>query len=211
MADLNQQTPDPDQQDVFDEHALLDHHNYDGIQEYDNPIPGWWKWLFIATIVFAPFYIMWFHAPGMDRDLLGQYDRAYAANLERQFGELGELEPTTETILRFTDDDPDNKKWLAVGKATFATNCVTCHGKNAEGLTGPNLTDEAYLNVDRVTDLADVINNGANAGAMPAWGNRLHPNAVVLTAAYLATLRGTDAPGGKPAEGDVPPPWGEAQ
>ena len=52
-----------------------------------------------------------------------------------------------------------------------------------------------------------MIKDGAKAGAMPAWGNRLHPNEVVLVSSYLATLRGTNASGGKAAEGEVPPPW----
>ncbi len=201
MSDLNL-TPNPKPTpEVADE--LIDGHNYDGIQEYDNPIPGWWTWLFVASIVFTPIYIVWFHAPGMERDVLGQYDRAYAANLEQQFGELGDLEPNAATIMRYIDDD----KWLAVGKSTFKTNCVSCHGDGGIGNSGPNLTDDHYKNVQTVEDIATVIANGAAGGAMPAWGNRLHPNAVVLTASYIASLRGTNAPGGKPAEGETIPPW----
>ena len=41
-------------------------HDYDGIQEYDNPLPGWWKWMFVGSIVFSLFYVLYFHigAPG---------------------------------------------------------------------------------------------------------------------------------------------------
>ena len=183
--------------------AMMDDHNYDGIQEYDNPIPGWWKWLFVATIVFTPIYILWFHAPGMERDLLAQYDRAFASNLERRFGEIGELSPDAATIMRYIDDE----KWLAVGVSTYQTHCVVCHGSDAQGAQGPNLTDDVYLNVTQIEDVADVIAHGANNGAMPAWGTRLHPNAVVLTASYVASLRGTNAPGGKAPEGNEIPPW----
>ena len=197
MTDQNH--PEPTASDV----APVDH-VYDGIQEYDNPIPGWWSWIFVATIVFTPVYIVWFHAPGMERDLIAQYDRAYAANLEQQFGELGDLTADAETILTYIDD----AKWLAVGKATYQTHCVTCHGGSGEGLTGPNLTDEAYLHIETVEDIATVLQVGANNGAMPAWANRLHPNALVLTASYVASLRGTNVPGGKAPEGDSIAPWG---
>jgi len=200
-------TPDNPSAEPVDEQGLLDNHNYDGIQEYDNPIPGWWKQIFLATIIFSPLYVLWFHAPGMERDLLDQYDRAYAANLEQQFGEIGELTPDAQTILKYSTDE----KWLAVGKATYKANCVSCHGTDAQGLSGPNLTDEAYINIDQATDFIEVLNNGARNGAMPAWGNRLHPNAVVLTASWLASIRGTNAPGGKAPEGDIPPPWGEQE
>ncbi len=180
-----------------------DGHNYDGIQEYDNPIPGWWSWIFVATIIFTPVYIIWFHAPGMDRNLLAQYDRAYAANLEQQFGEIGELLPDAETVMRFIDDD----KWLAVGRATFQTHCVSCHGAAGEGASGVNLTDNVYKNVTNVAQIADVIANGAAGGAMPPWKTKLHPNAVVLTASYVASLRDTNAPGGRQPEGVEIPPW----
>ncbi len=181
----------------------LDDHNYDGIQEYDNPIPGWWSWIFVATVAFAPAYIVWFHAPGMGRTIAERYDQAYAANLEKQFGEIGELSPDAATILKYSTDP----QWLAVGASTFQTNCVSCHGSNAEGKSGPNLTDDAYLNVDSIDDIATVINHGAANGAMPAWSTRLHPNAVVLTASYVASLRGTNAADGKAPQGDVIAPW----
>ncbi|MEM1026752.1 MAG: cbb3-type cytochrome c oxidase N-terminal domain-containing protein [Planctomycetota bacterium] len=187
-----------------DEPPIMGDHTYDGIQEYDNPIPGWWKWLFIATIVFTPIYIMWFHAPGQERDLIGQYNRAYAANLERKFGDMPDLAADpAEDVLRYMNDE----EWLAVGVATFASNCASCHGAEGQGGSGPNLTDEYYKNVKTAADLVEVLNNGAAGGAMPAWGNRLHPNAIVLTAAYVAQMRGQNLPG-NPPEGDVIPAWG---
>ena len=187
------------------EYDKLSDHNYDGIQEYDNPTPGWWNWLFVATVAMAPVYLVVFHSPYQDNTLLAQYDRAYADNLRLQFGEIGTLEPDQATLVQYMDDP----KWLAVGEITFKTHCVTCHGANAQGISGPNLTDEAYLHVKQIEDVAKVVNEGAKAGAMPAWGNRLHPNEVVLVSAYVASLRGTNAAGGKAAEGVVIPAWPE--
>ena len=205
QADPHAALPDP--RTDADRDVLMGDHNYDGIQEYDNPIPGWWWWLFIGSIIFSVFYTAWFHAPNMERGIIARYDRAYAANLEQQFGEIGELTADAGTIMAYIDDP----KWLAVGQATFASNCVSCHGANAEGKSGPNLTDDHYIHIKNVEDIADVINNGAAAGAMPAWSTRLHPNAVVLTASYVASLRGTFAQGGKSPEGEVPPPWDAEQ
>ena len=71
------------------EYDKLSDHNYDGIQEYDNPTPGWWNWLFVATVAMAPIYLVVFHSPYQDNTLLAQYDRAYADNLRLQFGEIG--------------------------------------------------------------------------------------------------------------------------
>ena len=181
-----------------------ENHTYDGITEYDNPTPLWWDMLFVATVIFAPMYMLWFHAPGTSRTLAGQYVEDLAENMRKQFGEIGTLEADEATILQYMDDP----QWLAVGQATFATNCTSCHGKKGEGISGVNLTDNHYKNVKKLADVATVIQNGAAAGAMPAWKNRLHPNEVVLAASYVASLRGQNLPG-RQAEGDEIAPWPE--
>lgn len=187
------------------EDELLTSHNYDGIQEYDNPTPGWWNWMFIATIVFAPIYILWFHSPTEPHTHKAQYETAYAENMKLQFGEIGDLEPTRENIVKYMHDE----KWLGVGAATFATHCKSCHGADGSGISGPNMTDDYYKNVEKIEDIATVIRDGAANGAMPAWGNRLHPNEIVLAAAYVASLRGKDLPTTRPVEGKIIPPWPE--
>jgi cytochrome c oxidase cbb3-type subunit 3 len=68
------------------------------------------------------------------------------------------------------------------------------------------LTDDYYKNVKKITDIAEVIKNGAAGGSMPAWRTRLHPNEVVLMAAYVAGLRGKNLPGRGP-EGEKIDPW----
>lgn len=181
---------------------LLSDHCYDGIQEYDNPTPGWWNWLFIASIVFAPVYWIYFHSPNQPRTLAAQYEQAYADNLKLQFGEIGTLEGDQATLVKYMDDP----KWLTVGQITFQTHCISCHGKEGQGLSGPNLTDNYYIHVKKIEDIATVVSEGAKAGAMPAWGPKLHPNEVVLAAAYVASLRGENLPG-KPAEGNEIAPW----
>lgn len=161
-------------------------HSYDGIQEYDNPTPMWWDLLFVATVIFAPFYVIYFHAPREGRTIADQYQANLAANMRLQFGEIGNLTADEPTILKYMEEDD----WLKVGASTFMTNCISCHGREGEGISGPNLTDDYFLHVKEVTDIAKVVNAGAKNGAMPAWANRLHPNEVVLVSAYVASLRG---------------------
>jgi cytochrome c oxidase cbb3-type subunit 3 len=197
------------QPNINDEHAQADEfgqltgHNYDGIQEYDNPTPAWWTWVFIASVLFAGFYMFLMLTTDGLFSPQGQYERDAVANLKKMFGEIGTLEPDAPTIVQYMNEP----KWLELGENVFKANCVTCHGLNAEGNSGPNLTDDAYIHVKSIEDIATVINDGAKAGAMPAWGNRLHPNEVVLVSSYIAALRGTNVPGGKSLEGQVPAPW----
>ncbi len=182
---------------------LLSSHNYDGIQEYDNPTPGWWNWLFIGTIVFAPVYVLWFHSPVRENNLQTQFQTAMAENLKLQFGDL-KLEPTGDNVLKYLNDE----KWLDFGKTTFATHCVQCHGREGEGVSAPNLTDDSYKNVKTIADIPKVVSEGANNGAMPAW-TKLHPNEIVFVSAYVASLRGKNLPSTRGVEGDEIDPWPE--
>ena len=183
---------------------LLDH-NYDGIQEYDNPLPGWWSALFAGSTVFAVLYMLYFHSGVEGRSVHDAYGKEAARVFEKRFAAVGELKADGPTIVAYMNDP----KWLAVGEAVFRANCVSCHGQAGEGNVGPNLTDDYWKNVTRVEDIAKVIEEGAANGAMPAWRNRLsHVNQVVLTAAYVASLRGSSPTAGKAPEGVPIEPWG---
>lgn len=181
-------------------------HAYDGIEEYDNPLPGWWKWSFIATIVFSPFYWVYYHNGAEGRSVRDNYNVALAENTRLQFAEIGELKLDEPTIVKFMGKD----SWVKVGQSVFRANCVSCHGREGEGKVGPNLTDEFYKNIENVADIAKVVNNGAGNGAMPKWSNRLHINEIVLVSAYVANLRGTNVEGGRPADGRAIAAWPEA-
>lgn len=180
-------------------------HAYDGIEEYDNPLPGWWKWLFVATIGFAPLYVMYFHGGASGRSVEDVYNIALADNTRLQFAEIGDLEPDSATIVSYMHQP----SWVKVGQSVFRANCISCHGKEGEGQVGPNLTDQVYKNVKKIEDIAMVINNGAGGGAMPKWSNRLHPNEVVLVSAYVASLRGKELTSARPPEGNEIAPWPE--
>lgn len=185
-------------------------HNYDGIQEYDNPTPGWWSWLFVLSILFAPAYLV--VTAGLPS--LFDYDEAYKAAetklLMAQFADLGELTPTESTLKRFVTD-PAEQKWLSAGKSIFTANCVACHGSEGIGSSGPNLTDDYFLNIVQPTDILRVVNKGANNGAMPAWESKLQTNEIILVSAYVASLRGKNLASGRPPEGNVIPPFFAAE
>ncbi|MFK7789080.1 MAG: cbb3-type cytochrome c oxidase N-terminal domain-containing protein [Phycisphaeraceae bacterium] len=186
-----------------DEFGQLTGHNYDGIQEYDNPTPAWWTWVFIASVFFAACYLFLMLVAAGDLSPEAEYERAAVANLKKKFGEIGILEADAPTLVKYMNEP----QWLQLGEGVYRANCVTCHGLNAEGNSGPNLTDDAYIHIKNIEDIGTILKEGAKAGAMPAWANRLHPNELVLVSSYVASLRGTNATGGKAAEGDVPAPW----
>lgn len=183
----------------------LTNHEYDGIKEYDNPTPGWWHAIFFATIIFSAFYIMAYSwnkaADTPEQAWAGRQTEEYA----KLFGTLGELKGDEASIQQMRGD----KKMMQVAKGMFESNCAACHAKDGGGINGVNLTDNHYKNAKVLTDLFVVINNGANAGAMPAWKDRMQQNQRVLLAAYAANLRGTTPAKAKDPEGEIIPAWPE--
>ena len=169
----------------------------------EDPVPNWWKWIFMATIAFAPPYFFWFHNGAPGRTAAERYDTALAENLRLQFAEIGELSETRENVLKYLYED----SWLKVGRSVFKANCVSCHGSDGGGLAGPNLCDDSYKNIKEIGDILKVLQNGARGGAMPAWKAKLSPNELVLVASYVASLRGSNPETAKPAEGQVIDAW----
>lgn len=169
---------------------LLDH-EYDGIREYDNPTPAWWSWIFLGTFIFSILYFFFFQYSPVAWTNDDLYRSSVAANLQQRFSEIGDLAPDEATLLTYMNEP----EWLTVGETVFSGQCVQCHASDAAGGVGPNLTDDLYKNVKTITDIAKVISEGANNGAMPAWGQRLHVNEIVLVSSYVATLRGKNLVG----------------
>ena len=175
----------------------LTDHSYDGIKEYDNPLPGWWTWIFIVTIAFSVVYWVWFHTGAPNRSVLDQYQAESNRVLLAQFEKIGQLTADRATIAKYMQDP----EWVKFGEATYKTHCQSCHGSDAGGNVGPNLTDTQWKNVKHLEDIGRVINQGAGGANMPAWANRLHPNEVVMVSAYVASLLGKPAANGKGPDG----------
>ena len=199
-------TPASSTYDNSIDETLLTGNSHDGILVYDNPVPNWWKLLFVACVVFGALSFL-FHISGQKgRSVHDQYDAHLNSVLTLRFEKIGDLAADKATILEYMNDKPE---WLAVGRATYQANCISCHGPNGGGLVGPNLTDDYWKNVRSVDGIARVLENGAGNGAMPAWKNRFsHPNQLVLTAAYVASLRKNPVKGKGP-EGVKIPDWNE--
>ena len=179
-------------------------HSYDGIREYDNPLPGWWKWLFVLTVVVSPFYLLYFHVGGPDRSVHEQFAAALDANQKKKYADIGDLTADAATLVKFMKDP----EWNEVGKSIYKMNCVSCHGAEGGGVIGPNLCDENYKHIKKVEDIVKVINEGVAGGAMPAWATRIpNKNDIVMVSAYVASLRGTSPANPKGPDGSPIAAW----
>jgi cytochrome c oxidase cbb3-type subunit 3 len=184
-----------------DEH-LMDH-AYDGIQEFDNPTPGWWHAIFIGTTVFAVMYFIFFSFSPVAWTPQSVLAGKKSAEQKAKFAMLGELKNDEATLVSLMG----KPAFMDIASRTFAGVCASCHGKDGGGVVGTNLCDDNYKNVKSITDIYGVITNGAGNGAMPARKSDMSESERVLMAAYVASLRGTTPATAKPAEGEKIAPW----
>jgi cytochrome c oxidase cbb3-type subunit 3 len=177
---------------------LLDH-SYDGIQEYDNPLPRWWVWIFYATIAFSIVYAFdvtgRVKGPGRERE----YARQLADAAKRWPRPVGAVDAASLATLAARPDA------IASGRTVFATTCASCHRPDGGGLIGPNLTDEYSLHGASLSALHQTIADGVPEKGMPAWGKMLKPEQIDVVTVYVASLRGTNPPDPKPPQGDKVP------
>jgi cytochrome c oxidase cbb3-type subunit III len=176
--------------------ARLMGHAYDGIHEYDNPLPGWWRMIFIGTVVFAGFYWLYFHVVGWGASPETHYKQALATYDDKKaLRDQAELANISEQSLAQKAGDG---KILAHGKDVFAQRCASCHGPEGAGLIGPNLTDGYQIHGSSRVDIYRTVRGGAPGTAMLAWGDQLPQADVVAAAAFVITLRSTNRPGRPP-------------
>lgn len=186
------------------EPIILEHES-DGIQEYDNPMPAWWSSIFWWSIGFSALYALYYMI-GIGPGAQAEYKSDLGAFYEEQFAKLGDLKPTQETILALTVDP----KMMQAASGLFTSNCAVCHARDGGGGTGPNLTDNSYLNIKTIDDIFPVVSNGVVAKGMPAWNKRFGEAQLVLLSAYVAHLRGTSPATPKAPQGEEIAPWPKA-
>lgn len=159
-------------------------HEYDGIEEYDNPLPRWWFGLFLATFIFAAGYLVAYPGLGSWKGLLGwtstnQLEAEHAAakaTYDETFGKFAQM--PIEQLAK----DPEAMK---MGSRLFLNNCAVCHGSDASGNFGfPNLMDKDWLYGGEPDRIKETIVLGRQ-GAMPAWGAILGEANVVNVVEYV--------------------------
>lgn len=192
--------PDPPPAPEGDAHVLPGH-TYDGIREYDNPMPGWWAWTFVATVVFAVFYYV-----GIT--FFGVVD-TYEEDLAESVAELDMIRHAyAEANPQFEADEATlaafvaNAEMRTAGAAHYAAFCAACHGDAGQGLIGPNLADAYWLHGASDVEVFTVITEGVPAKGMPPWGDALSAEERAEVLAYVRSLEGTDPPGAKAPEGE---------
>lgn len=178
--------------------VLLDH-DYDGIQELDNSLPPWWKYGFYITIVVGVIYLAHFHVFASGKNPLQEYNAEMdKAKIEKEAYEAQNKDKIDETNVPMAD-----AAGIAAAKTMFNEKCKACHGGAGEGGAGPNLTDDYWLHKGSLNDVYQSIKVGYPDKGMQAWSTVYSPKEMSYLASYIKTLKGTNPPNAKAAQGDL--------
>ncbi len=161
-------------------------HSWDGIEEFNNPLPRWWLWTFYLTIIWGIAYTIaypaWPLITGATPGLLGASTRAdVAVDIKRYEDANAPIEAKlAATDLNAIAADPELANYTAnAGGAIFRTWCAQCHGAGASGAVGyPNLLDNDWLWGGTIEDIHTTISHGirnttdadARYSEMPKFG-----------------------------------------
>jgi cytochrome c oxidase cbb3-type subunit 3 len=198
-------------------------HEWDGIEELNNPLPRWWLWTFYATIFWALVYTIMFPAwpliSGATPGVLGFSTRANVqAEIDRFAAANGPIrERLVAADLTEIQNDPELVQFAsAAGAAVFRTNCSQCHGSGAAGVQAsgyPNLLDDDWLWGGTMEDIHLTVTHGirnttddeARYSQMPAFGadELLEPAQIDAVVQHVLAISGQEHDAALATEGAV--------
>ncbi len=173
-------------------------HSFDGIQEFNNPLPMWWLGIFVGTIVWSVYYLAAYPGLGDYKGFLGwsshgQYDAEVQA-AEDKYGPIFDKYAAMELPALLHEEQAQR-----MGARIFANNCATCHGSDARGSRGfPNLTDDDWKWGGEPAEILATITNGRN-GIMPAFAPAIGDENIDSVIAYVLSLSGNTPAEATPA------------
>ena len=176
-------------------------HNYDGIRELDNKLPGWWLYGFYGCIIFAGIYLWRYH---VSHTGLSSKEELLVAIAKGEKDKEEYLKTAANNVDEKTVKYLNNDADIAAGKAIFNQNCIACHGDNASGLvagnpgTGPNLTDDYWLHKGSISDIFYSIKYGWTDKGMKSWKEDFSPTKIAQLASYIKSMHSKNAKGKDP-------------
>ncbi len=184
-----------------EEKILMLGHEYDGIHELDNRMPPWLQFMFVATVVFAISYGLYYHAFGLGEFQMQELESELAmaeiqkkAYIEKMGAGINE-----ENVTLLTDGP-----LIKEGGVIFTEKCTACHAADGGGGVGPNLTDDYWIHGGDIHDVFKVIKYGVPEKGMISWEKQLPPQEMQKVASYiLASLHGSKPANPKAPQGEL--------
>ncbi len=193
-------------------------HSWDGIEEWDNPMPRWWVWVFYATIFWGVIYTIAYPAwPLVNKATGGLLGYSTRGEVAEQIQAFDEANAAIDARLAAADlttisADPELQSYARnAGAAVFRTNCSQCHGSGAAGAKGyPNLLDDDWLWGGDIEAIAYSVRHGirnetdeARYSEMPAFGDILSEEEIAQVVSYVMKLSGQEHDAASAASGET--------
>lgn len=177
-------------------------YEYDGIEEYDNPLPAWWFWGFLLSIVFALGYLIYYPGLGNFPGLSGWTSSGQLAQQQAEAEErFGPIFAQYRAIP--VEELATIPAAMPMGQRLFATSCAQCHGSAGSGTYGfPNLTDDEWQWGKSVEQVQATLQNGRVA-VMPAWSAILDAYGIRDATEYVVQMSGREADAGQATAGQA--------
>ncbi|MFB9843605.1 cbb3-type cytochrome c oxidase N-terminal domain-containing protein [Mucilaginibacter ginsenosidivorans] len=184
---------------MSEEKSLLIEHDYDGIQELDNPTPAWFMYLFYVTIAFAIGYLLIYHVFDAAPLQYDEYKNEMAVAAKEKAAYLAKVgNMVDENTVKLTTD----VAVLSSGQDIFKSRCIACHGDHGQGNVGPNLTDDYWLHGNKINEIFKTIKYGVASKGMPTWETQLSPKQISDVANYVKSIHGSNPANPKEPQGD---------
>ena len=166
-------------------------HVWDGdLREMNNPLPRWWVYMFVITIIFAVVYLAMYPGMGSYAGTLGWSSTGqHSAEMAKGEKEVAPLYAKFAAMK--TEEVARDPQAMAIGERLFMNNCSQCHGSDARGSKGfPNLTDADWLYGGTPEKIVETLTKGRN-GVMPPMAAAVGtPDDVKNVAQYVLSLSG---------------------
>ncbi|HLO62521.1 MAG TPA: cytochrome-c oxidase, cbb3-type subunit III [Azonexus sp.] len=169
------------------------------LEEYNNPMPKWWTWMFVITVVFAFVYLALYPGLGNFKGMLGW------TAVGQHKAEVEKMDATVKPLFdKFLAMDlkavAADKQAMEMGKRLYLTYCMQCHGADARGAKGfPNLTDSDWLYGGEPEQIKETISNG-RMGVMPPHA-QLGGDTIKDLANFVRSLSGLPSDATRAAKG----------
>lgn len=185
-----------------EEKNLVMEHKFDGIAELNNPTPAWFMILFYGTIIFAIGYLLTYDVLGFGKSQEEEYIAEIEQAAESKVAFLANPANAKNAVNENNMEQSKDEAVIKNGASLFANRCTPCHGEHAEGLVGPNLTDEYWLHGGTAKDVFKTIKYGVPEKGMIAWEKSLSAQQISDLTNYVLSLQGTKPAGAKAPQGN---------
>lgn len=176
----------------------IQNHEYDGITEYDNPLPSWWLTTFFGTIIFAFIYFLHYEFGG------GQTQEQELKAALTQIEKLKSTQPLAAVTEADLETLVKDLKMIEAGAKIYDNNCIPCHGKELQGMIGPNLVDNFWIHGQGTSkDILAMVKKGVLDKGMPAWAAVLTPQDMIAVTAFVLSKKGTQPANAKVPQGEL--------